>query len=874
MKTIRYAFFVIFFYIFLISGLNYAHAQENSNSDKSGINSNDTTIFFEENFDDGNFTDKPEWIPEVQQVCAPELSRILVEDGVLKVYQSGAGRCGTVAKIKKTSLDIPLHDSTKIQFDVKPSFSNVTKGAGYFEREFPIYVTLYLLSANNETYNLSFNYNYRGGKSSYSKDHISIAFPDCRQDAWLRKEVFTVRDYFPDAILITGIHIGGQGWDYEGYADNVIIYDYNTKESGEKVQEDIPDINYTGSEFESVNKHEEAIDLYTENLRISLKMDETRYVALNLFYIGDIYFKLGYYDSAIVYFQQCYEISKKNNHKDKLSKSLKGLAKIYLLWNEFDSALISLNILLDYYTSNSNKNEIGLTLNEMANTYYLSGNSKKAIDYYRESLKLCEETGNTKACAKTLENLGNIFYQDKKHSEALDYYQKSLKINEKNGDLNGAALLLYKIANINLDLKNYNIAIDDLNRSLQISQNQNLISLISNIYLSFSKIYYDKGDNKTALGYYKMFAETKNFLKDKESNKEIAELYVKYETEKKEAEIELLKKDNEIQELNIEQNKKVVRYFILIAGLVLILLLLSYNRYRVNRKANRILAEQKNKLSIALDEREIAQIQLKTLNEELEQKVKEEIKKFSDQKKILVEQSRLADVGLLAAGIAHELNNPLQSMYLSLQNMHESVLDNTADKDYLENKIKYISEDILRIKNIISHVRLFSRGYGTDIKEKFYINESINNALSMFKVQYTNHKIVMNIDLAANIKRIFGNKYKYERIVLNLLFNAKDALDEKAKVLKNDFQKTIRIRSYEENGSAVLAFQDNGIGIPEEDQDKIFTAFFTTKEPEKGTGLGLSISYEIIKEMGGNIEFKSKPMEGTTMIVKAPVVKE
>jgi len=107
---------------------------------------------------------------------------------------------------------------------------------------------------------------------------------------------------------------------------------------------------------------------------------------------------------------------------------------------------------------------------------------------------------------------------------------------------------------------------------------------------------------------------------------------------------------------------------------------------------------------------------------------------------------------------------------------------------------------------------------------------------------------------------------------LNLLFNAKDALEEKEKITKEGFQKTILLRSFQKNDFAVMEFKDNGIGIPQENFDKIFEAFYTTKEPGKGTGLGLSISKEIISDMDGEIEFESKHLEGTVMIVKVPVV--
>lgn len=839
-------------------------------TDSTGTIFNDTIVHFEENFNDGDFTNNPVWEPKIHQACAPEPPQIVVIDGLLKVHQTDGGICGTLATIY-TKLNIVVSDSTKIQFDVKPSYSNVDEGAGYFDWEFPMQVSMTLSNAHNERMNLTFGYNYRGGNSRFKEDIISIAFSDCQQDVWLRKETFTIRDYFPDATSIQGITIGGNGWDYEGYLDNIVIFDCFADTLLNKTGT-INEYDKTTAKYNALSKDEKAIYLYIENLKTAKKKNDSINICSHLYTLGDLYFESGIYDTALIYFQQSYIKAKEINVKRIITKSLNNLTEIYFRWNQFDKALEYQNNLLDFYIEQKDKTGIIITQNKIANIYSSLGDLKKANEFYIESLKLCEGNENTSLMAKTLENIGTNFQEAGQYEKALGYFQKSLITNEKSGNMNSVALLFFKIANVYAKEKKYDPAIENLNKSLHISRNKNLKSLESNIYLSYSEIYNNKGNNKTALGYYKLYNETKDFLKDKESNKEIAELYVKYETEKKEKEIEILKRDNEISQLEISQQRKIVQFFIIISGLVLILVFLVFNRYRRNKKTNRMLSNQKDKLAKALKEREIVQNELKKLNKNLGKRVKEEIRKFTDQKKIVVEQSRLADIGLLAAGIAHELNNPLQSMYLSLQNMNENLKEKNADEKYIESKIKYISGDIDRMKNIISHVRLFSRDYGSDIMEKFSINESIKNAISMFKVQYANHKIKLTIELDENINYIFGNKYKYERIVLNLLFNAKDALEEKENKMNERFQKTIHIKSFQKNDFAIMEFKDNGIGIPQENYNKIFEAFYTTKEPGKGTGLGLSICREIISDMCGEIEFESKHLEGTVMTVKVPVV--
>ena len=551
---------------------------------------NDTIIYFEENFDDGDHTNNPVWHPDIRQSCALDPPQILVENGVLKIYEANAGSCGTNASII-IDLDIPISDSTKIKFDVKPVYSSVDEGAGWLDVEYPVYFVLWFSDINNKFLRLRFGYNYRGGESFYSKDNISIAFPYCKQDVWLRNEVFTIRDYFPDAVSVKRLWIGGSGWDYEGYADNIIIFNNNPNFHPDSIlnykEEQVHTLEHIGLDYSSISKHEKAIEMYKKNLRINEKMGNKLGVNRFLYLIGDLYLKTGNYDSALTYFRRSCEICNEIDKKFAKIVSLKGIAEIHLLWNEYDKALETYENILALNEETGNKNEIIFSLNEIASIYNLSGNSQKAIEYYQRSLELCQETGKTKDVAKTLENLGNIFNKDGNYEMAMEYFRESLKISEKDGDLNSAALSLFNIANIYSGLKNYNLAIDNLKKSLQIAQNQNLKSLISKIYLCFSEIYDKTGDNKTAFGYYKLYEETKDLISDKERNKEISDLHIKYQIEIKEKEIELLNREKEIQllEINKYKTQKYIYIGIAVFAFVLILIIfLLFNRFKLKKE--------------------------------------------------------------------------------------------------------------------------------------------------------------------------------------------------------------------------------------------------------------------------------------------------
>lgn len=273
------------------------------------------------------------------------------------------------------------------------------------------------------------------------------------------------------------------------------------------------------------------------------------------------------------------------------------------------------------------------------------------------------------------------------------------------------------------------------------------------------------------------------------------------------------------------------------------------------------------------ERKETAQ-QLKELNEHLEKRVKEELKKIEQQQQLLIQKSKLESLGELSAGIAHEINQPLGGISMSLDNIMIRGNENKITPDYLEKKFNKIFEDIDRIRNIINHVRMFSKDQDVGEFEKVNVNEVIHNAISMIKIQYANHNVDLIMSLEKNLFT-YGNKYKLEQVILNLLSNAKFAVDEK-KELSSDrsFKKQIRIDTKEENTKIIIELKDNGSGIPDDKLIYIFDPFFTTKKTEIGTGLGLSISYGIIKEMNGEIKVDSKQGEYTKMKVVIPKYRE
>lgn len=266
--------------------------------------------------------------------------------------------------------------------------------------------------------------------------------------------------------------------------------------------------------------------------------------------------------------------------------------------------------------------------------------------------------------------------------------------------------------------------------------------------------------------------------------------------------------------------------------------------------------------------------ELKELNQNLEERVKHELSQIQKQQEMLIQKSKLESLGELAAGIAHEINQPLGGLSLSLDNILFEQANKRLNDDYIRSKLNLMFEDIDRIKNIINHIRVFSRDQQEATNEMVSLVQVVNNALSLVNRLYINHRIDLVISLDRLHTHFLGNRIKMEQVVLNLLSNARYAVEKKALESGHDFSKQIKIRSWGFEGTLKLEIEDNGTGIDKEHLDRIFDPFFSTKKDEEGTGLGLSISYGIVKEMLGEIEAQSEKGVYTRLTITLPEFKE
>jgi PAS domain S-box-containing protein len=244
-----------------------------------------------------------------------------------------------------------------------------------------------------------------------------------------------------------------------------------------------------------------------------------------------------------------------------------------------------------------------------------------------------------------------------------------------------------------------------------------------------------------------------------------------------------------------------------------------------------------------------------------------DITEMVEQEEKLIQTSKMATLGLMAAGIAHELNQPLNAIRLG--NEYLSMMVEKGKKIPDENLTQVASEvsgQVGRASEIINRLREFGRK--TDFaKENVSLNDNIQNVLRMIGKQLSIDNITVTLELDKNLPLILANNNRMDQVIFNLVANARDAI-----YLKNETDKSIAIRTFQESGSVLLEVSDTGAGIPDDVKEKVFDPFFTTKEVGKGMGLGLSIIYGIVKDYGGDITVESEKGKGTTFRQRFPAV--
>jgi two-component system C4-dicarboxylate transport sensor histidine kinase DctB len=252
---------------------------------------------------------------------------------------------------------------------------------------------------------------------------------------------------------------------------------------------------------------------------------------------------------------------------------------------------------------------------------------------------------------------------------------------------------------------------------------------------------------------------------------------------------------------------------------------------------------------------------LRETTQEMERREQE----LRDKQEQLVQAGKLATLGELTTGVAHELNNPLNNIGLFVGNAIDQIELGQRETGSILRDLQNAMQQVRKATEIISHLRTFGRAAPVTL-ERVDVNDVIERSLSLMQEQLRIREIDVELAVARGAY-VDANPIQLEQVFINLLTNARDALADSPRRL-------IRISSTRHEHRVDISFADTGPGISAELEQRIFDPFFTTKEVGTGTGLGLSIAYGILKEHGGHISVTSRPGEGATFLIQLPIAGE
>jgi C4-dicarboxylate-specific signal transduction histidine kinase len=282
-----------------------------------------------------------------------------------------------------------------------------------------------------------------------------------------------------------------------------------------------------------------------------------------------------------------------------------------------------------------------------------------------------------------------------------------------------------------------------------------------------------------------------------------------------------------------------------------------------SRRALMHILQDSHQSNLRLESSRKAMIHIMSDLKETTEEVKRREQELREKQEQLVQAGKLATLGELTTGIAHELNNPLNNIGLFIGNVIDFIELGKGDPQSILHELHSAMQQVRKANEIISHLRTFGRAASVS-REPVAIAQVIQSALSLMREQLRLRQINVELYFPAEDVIVIGNAIQIEQVFINLLSNARDAL-------ANADNKVITITCSIKADTVHITVSDTGPGIPNGLEQRIFDPFFTTKEVGAGTGLGLSITYGIIKEHQGTIVIENHPGEGALFMIELPL---
>jgi signal transduction histidine kinase len=603
------------------------------------------------------------------------------------------------------------------------------------------------------------------------------------------------------------------------------------------------------------NEANEELSAYLEALRLAEDIEDSRLVFAASYEIAFFYTRQQKYPLALSFALKAKEAAEVQGSQESLFSVLNLIGGIiYFNQGRFDSSLSYGTKLMALAEKMQQKERLAEAQMYMGDVYREQEKYLEAVATYHKALAVLQTVNNKSFMKTCLNNIGVIYSAKESFDTAILYYQKALEIAKATSSQAEVGQELRQIFFAYYQKGDWQKAIATGKQALEMYQHVGDKSNQLELLDLLGQIHTKQHNHKAANYYYNEYIKNSRYLNEVERQKvDSVQFQHEQRVEQKEAAYQAT-------QARLQNN---VRNLLIGSSLLfLALLLLISNRYKLKRKSLTLLSSTNAELSKALSELKATQAQL-------------------------VQREKMASLGELTAGIAHEIQNPLNFVNNFSEATHEladELEQVLAQGDTREAKVlvadirsntKKIVHHGKRADNIVKGMLQHARA-STEKIESTNINQLTEEYLRLSyqgiraKDQTFAASIETNFD--ASLQQADVVPQDIGRVLLNLFNNAFYAVSEKKKRFNGTFEPVVSVSTKKEANQIVIAVKDNGTGMSPKVADKVFQPFFTTKPTGEGTGLGLSLSYDIItKGHGGNLSVQSTEGEGSTFVVELPI---
>ena len=600
------------------------------------------------------------------------------------------------------------------------------------------------------------------------------------------------------------------------------------------------------------SKPDSAIALANDMVRISKAAQYPKGEATGLNALGNVYVITGNYSKALTYFLSALKIDEQIGYHRGVTSVL---GNIGLTYSNAGDQRKALTYYLQGLAASKNIHDPGniltMTLNA-GDSYEKLNILDSALWYTRRAVLLSIAYKDGDLIGTVYNNLGNIYSKKKRLDTALYYYRKGIPLLKQAADDDGWSETSIGMAKIFQEKGQPDSALYYARQSIAAGWRGGFTAGVLNASTFLTNYFEKQGRLDSAFRYQQVLIAAKDSLYSQEKTKEFQNLSFAER-----------QRQQEIQEQEITY-KTSVRYYLLLAVIVFFVAMsiVFWRNSNQRKKANMLLQSQKEEIQTTLGE-------LKTTQNQL------------------VQSAKMASLGELTAGIAHEIQNPLNFVNnfseVSVELLDE--MDEELDKGDIQ-EAKTIGADLKQNLKKIHH-----HGKRADFIVKGMLEHSRANTgekqLTDMNVLCDEFLKLLYHGLRAKDKSFYAEMVTYfdpklpkvnvsqqdmGRVMLNLFNNAFYAVNQKLKTAGADYKPEVTVSTAFEDGQVIIKVKDNGIGIPDAIKDKIMQPFFTTKPTGEGTGLGLSLTYDmVVKGHGGSIQVESVEGEGSEFIIQLPI---